>query len=175
MKCKFDSTGKNSFLKQLFVLSAVFSLSFCFALLGRDEFTAWFVVSAIILILSLTGLAALFLLGGDGSGTISAFEDEAFISRNSMLLKLSDIHIGYDDIERAEYQIKDVRSRISFWYYEFILTIRRKSGGEIKIAVNLYIEEKMPLESPKEYKKYIDEQPIMKIFKYINERLENIG
>lgn len=172
MKCKFDTTGKNSFLKQLSVLSAVISLSSCFALLGRDEFVTWFAVSLIMLILSLIGFAAVFLSGGDG-GTISAFEDEAFISRNSMLLKLPDIHIGYDDIECAEYQIKDVRSRISFWYYKFILTIRRKSGGEIKIAVNLYIEEKMPLEFPKEYKKYIDEQPIMKIFKYINERLEN--
>lgn len=173
MKCKFDTTGKNSFFKQLFVLSAVISLSFCFALLGRDEFTAWFVVSAIILILSLTGLAAFFLLGGDGSGTISALENEIVISLNSSAVKLPDLHLKYDEIELAEYKIKDVRSRVSFWYYKYILIIKKKSGKEVKIAVSLDIEESLPLDNPEKYKKYINEQPLMKMCKYINERLKN--
>lgn len=172
MKCKFDTTGKNSFFKQLFVLSAVISLSFCFALLGRDEFTAWFVVSLVLLILSVIGLAAVLLVGGNG-GTISALENEIVISRNSSAVKLPDFHIRYNEIELAEYKIKDVRSRVSFWYYKYILIIKKKSGKEVKIAVSLDIEESLPLDNPEKYKKYINEQPLMKMCKYINERLKN--
>lgn len=114
-----------------------------------------------------------FLLGGDGSGTISALENEIVISLNSSAVKLPDLHLKYDEIELAEYKIKDVRSRVSFWYYKYILIIKKKSGKEVKIAVSLDIEESLPLDNPEKYKKYINEQPLMKMCKYINERLKN--
>ena len=78
--------------------------------------------------------------------------------------------IKYNEIESAEYHIEDVRSRLLFYYYTFILVIKKKSGRQIKIAVSLDIDEKFPMENPEEYKKYLDEQPIMQMCKYINER-----
>lgn len=170
MKCKFDTAGLRDLLKNIFIVLLVFSLLFIVPSLGADKFMTAFFVSLTVFVLSLAGLIFVRLFNG---GVINADEKRVTVSYNFMGFRVFASHIGYDKIESAEYFIENVRSQMIFYYYKFILIIKKKSGRKVRISVRLDIKEEFPTESPEEYKKYLDEQPLMQMCKYINERLGN--
>lgn len=167
MKCEFDTAGLRDLLKDIFIILTVFSLVFILPSLGADEFMTAFFVSLAVFILSVIGLISVHLFKG---GIIRADEEQVVISHNFMGVKAFASYMGYDKIECVDYQIEDVRSKVIFYYYKLILVIKKKSGKKVKVSVRLDIKENFPMENPEEYKEYLDEQPLIKICKYINER-----
>ena len=167
MRCEFDTTGAFSAWRDVFIIFFTFSFSAMLVTLGYaiigEEYRSVFFISLTVFVLSVIGLIIVHIFKG---GLIRINEKQVGISHNYMREKV----IKYNEIESAEYHIEDVRSRLLFYYYTFILVIKKKSGRQIKIAVCLDIDEKFPMENPEEYKKYLDEQPIMQMCKHINER-----
>lgn len=171
MKCEFETTKIRSFLTELFAFFAVMSFIFVFVFASIDQYKLMaFTISLIVFVLSVIGVIAARLFNG---GTISAGEKEVVISYNFMGKKAVNSHIDYDEIDCAEFQIEGIRSRVLFYYYRFTLVIKKKSEEEVKVAVNLVIDEDFPIEKPEEYKQYLAGQPIMQMCKYINERVGN--
>ncbi len=172
MKCEFYTTGTFSAWRGTFILFIIFSVSIIFTLIPTllvyDEYRTAVLISLTVFILSVIGLIFVRLFKG---GVIRANEKQIIIYHNFMGRKAFACHIGYNEIENVEYQIEGVRNRFSFLYYELMLVIKKKSGKKIKLSVCLDIEEKFPMENPEEYKKYLNEQPMMNLYEYINKCL----
>ena len=77
--------------------------------------------------------------------------------------------IGYEDIKCAEYNVKALYNKFGFCGYEIILTITEKTENEFKITAAMDIDEHMPTEKPDEYKAHLNEQPLVKMCRFINE------
>ena len=165
MKCEFDSTGIFSILYQISILSAIFSCSAVFAFNFRFPIGAG--ISFIILILSMIALIITLNLK---SGIICAIEDKVIITHIFLSKSVFVSAISYEDIKCAEYNVKALHSRLGFCGYEIILTITEKTENEFKITAAMNIDEHMPTEKPDEYKKYLNEQPLVKMCRFINER-----
>ena len=164
MKLRFDSTGTLGTLyetaKVIVVISATLFLS-----LIRSEFSP--AVSAIILIVS--AVAAVVLLNIKG-GVIYARSDKLVITHSFASRKVLISRIRYEDIEYADYNVTQKRSRISFYCYVFELNIHMKNGKKIKLCADLHIPEDKPMCDPDGYKRYLNDLPVMKLCRYINEK-----
>ena len=125
--------------------------------------TAW----AIIFIIS--AVAAVFLLNIKG-GVIYAKSDKLVITHSFASRKVLISRISYEYIQYADYNVTQKRSRISFYCYVFELIIHMKNGKKIKLCVDLNIPEDKPMCDPDGYKRFINDQPIMKLCSYINEK-----
>ena len=125
--------------------------------------TAW----AIIFIIS--AVAAVFLLNIKG-GVIYAKSDKLVITHSFASRKVLISRISYEYIQYADYNVTQKRSRISFYCYVFELIIHMKNGKKIKLCVDLHIPEDKPMCDPDGYKRYINDLPVMKLCRYINER-----
>lgn len=169
MECRFDSTGGAIGVSyESAVVIAILSASLLLSGIGYyDDFSAGVTVSAIIFAVS---VAAAVILHNIKSGVIYVKSDELVIVHSFAAREVLVSRISYEDIEYADHNVTQKRSRIGFYCYVFELYIHIKSGQKIKLCIDLDISENMPTSDPDGYKRYINDQPIMKICRYINER-----
>ena len=165
MKCDFDSTGVFSILRQIFILSAIFSISLvpCFIF----DYTN---VSGILFIIFIVSIIALLIISRLKGGIICILENKIIIAHKFFNKNVLVSSISYRDIKYAEYNVEAVRSRVLFFGYNVILKITKKSKKTVKITAMMYIKENFPMDYPDEYKEYLNEQPLVKICSLINER-----
>lgn len=161
---RFDSTGTLGTLYETAIVIVVISATLFLSLI-RSEFSP--AVSAIILIVS--AVAAVILLNIKG-GVIYAKSDKLVISHSFASRKVLISRIRYEDIEYADYNVTQKRSRISFYCYVFELNIHMKNGKKIKLCADLHIPEDKPMCDPDGYKRYLNDLPVMKLCRYINEK-----
>ena len=166
MKCRFDSTGTLGTLYETAIVIVIMSASLFLAFIGR-EFSAAMTAWAIIFIIS--AVAAVFLLNIKG-GVIYAKSDKLVITHSLASRKVLISRISYEYIQYADYNVTQKRSRISFYCYVFELIIHMKNGKKIKLCVDLNIPENKPTGDPDGYKRYINDLPMMKLCRYINEK-----
>lgn len=168
MKCRFDSTGKleTAYLSAK-VIMIIFASLFLSCKRSIDDFSAVMIVSAIIFAVS---AAAAFVLHNVKGGVIYVKSDELVIVHSFAAREVLVSRISYADIEYADHNVTQKRSRICFYCYVFELCIHIKNGKKIKLYIDLDIPENKPTSDPDGYKQYINDQPIMKICRYINER-----
>ncbi len=166
MKCRFNSTGTLGTLYETAVVIATMSASLFLSCI-RPEFSAAMTAWAIIFIIS--AVAAVFLLNIKG-GVIYAKSDKLVITHSFASRKVLISRISYEYIQYADYNVTQKRSRISFYCYVFELIIHMKNGKKIKLCVDLHIPEDKPMCDPDGYKRYINDLPVMKLCRYINER-----
>ena len=164
MKLRFDSTGTLGTLYETAIVIVVISATLFLSLI-RSEFSP--AVSAIILIVS--AVAAVVLLNIKG-GVIYAKSDRLIISHNFASRKVLISRIRYEDIEYADYNVTQKRSRLGFYCYVFELNIHMKNGKKIKLCADLHIPEDKPMCDPDGYKRYLNDLPVMKLCRYINEK-----
>ncbi len=164
MKLRFDSTGTLGTLYETAIVIVVISATLFLSLI-RSEFSP--AVSAIILIVS--AVAAVVLLNIKG-GVIYARSDKLVITHSFASRKVLISRIRYEDIEYADYNVTQKRSRISFYCYVFELNIHMKNGKKIKLCADLHIPEDKPMCDPDGYKRYLNDLPVMKLCRYINEK-----
>lgn len=164
MKLRFDSTGTLRTLYETAIVIVVISATLFLSLI-RSEFSP--AVSAIILIVS--AVAAVILLNIKG-GVIYARSDKLVISHSFASRKVLISRIRYEDIEYADYNVTQKRSRLGFYCYVFELNIHMKNGKKIKLCADLHIPEDKPMCDPDGYKRYLNDLPVMKLCRYINEK-----
>lgn len=164
MKLRFDSTGTLGTLYETAIVIVVISATLFLSLI-RSEFSP--AVSAIILIVS--AVAAVVLLNIKG-GVIYARSDKLVISHSFASRKVLISRIRYEDIEYADYNVTQKRSRLGFYCYVFELNIHMKNGKKIKLCADLHIPEDKPMCDPDGYKRYLNDLPVMKLCRYINEK-----
>ena len=164
MKLRFDSTGTLGTLYETAIVIVVISATLFLSLI-RSEFSP--AVSAIILIVS--AVAAVILLNIKG-GVIYARSDKLVISHSFASRKVLISRIRYEDIEYADYNVTQKRSRLGFYCYVFELNIHMKNGKKIKLCADLHIPEDKPMCDPDGYKRYLNDLPVMKLCRYINEK-----
>lgn len=164
MKLRFDSTGTLGTLYETAIVIVVISATLFLSLI-RSEFSP--AVSAIILIVS--AVAAVVLLNIKG-GVIYARNDKLVISHSFASRKVLISRIRYEDIEYADYNVTQKRSRLGFYCYVFELNIHMKNGKKIKLCADLHIPEDKPMCDPDGYKRYLNDLPVMKLCRYINEK-----
>ena len=162
MKLRFDSTGTLGTLYETAIVIVVISATLFLSLI-RSEFSP--AVSAIILIVS--AVAAVILLNIKG-GVIYAKSDKLVISHSFASRKVLISRIRYEDIEYADYNVTQKRSRLGFYCYVFELNIHMKNGKKIKLCADLHIPEDKPMCDPDGYKRYLNDLPVMKLCRYIN-------
>ena len=165
MKCDFYSTGVFDIIFSIFLLTAIFSFSsFAAAIPYFPTF------SGISFVIFLISLPASIIISSLRDGVIYAFEKKVVIIHKFFSRKVLVSHISYRDIEYAEYNVKAVYSRLGFVEYDIILTITKKTGSTVKVTSALDIKENMPTDKPDEYKKYLNERPLVKMCRFINEK-----
>lgn len=164
MKLRFDSTGTLRTLYETAIVIVVISATLFLSLI-RSEFSP--AVSAIILIVS--AVAAVVLLNIKG-GVIYARSDKLVITHSFASRKVLISRISYEYIQYADYNVTQKRSRLGFYCYVFELNIHMKNGKKIKLCADLHIPEDKPMCDPDGYKRYINDLPIMKLCRYINEK-----
>lgn len=164
MKLRFDSTGTLRTLYETAIVIVVISATLFLSLI-RSEFSP--AVSAIILIVS--AVAAVILLNIKG-GVIYARSDKLVISHSFASRKVLISRIRYEYIEYADYNVTQKRSRLGFYCYVFELNIHMKNGKKIKLCADLHIPEDKPMCDPDGYKRYLNDLPVMKLCRYINEK-----
>ena len=164
MKLRFDSTGTLGTLYETAIVIVVISATLFLSLI-RSEFSP--AVSAIILIVS--AVAAVVLLNIKG-GVIYARSDKLVITHSFASRKVLISRIRYEDIEYADYNVTQKRSRLGFYCYVFELNIHMKNGKKIKLCADLHIPEDKPMCDPDGYKRYLNDLPVMKLCRYINEK-----
>ena len=165
MKCEFESTGVLGGIHTTFLLTAIFSFS---SFLAAIPYFPTF--SGVSFIIFLVSLSATIITSALQSGVIYAFESKIMIIHRFFNKRVLVSYISYRDIEYADYNVKAVHSRIGFVGYNITLTITKKSEKTVKITAMMDINENMPTEKPDEYKKYLNEQPLVKMCRFINER-----
>ena len=149
MKCSFDSTGTLENLLGSAILIVALSVSLLISSIGYYyKFSTLMAVSAIIFAVSAAAAFVLYIIKG---GMIYAKSDKLII-------------------EYADHNVTQKRSRLGFYCYVFELIIHMKSGKKIKLCVDLNIPEDKPMCDPDGYKRFINDQPIMKLCRYINEK-----
>lgn len=166
MKCRFNSTGTFGTLYETAVVIAAMSVSIFLGCIG-SEFSAAMTVSVIIFIVSAVAAVVLHIIMG---GVIYAKNDGLIIVHSLASRKILVSRISYEDIQYADHNVTQKRSRISFHCYVFELIIHMKNGKKIKLCVDLNIPENKPIGDPDGYKRYINDLPMMKLCRYINER-----
>lgn len=164
MKLRFDSTGTLGTLYETAIVIVVISATLFLSLI-RSEFSP--AVSAIILIVS--AVAAVVLLNIKG-GVIYARSDKLVITHSFASRKILISRIRYEYIEYADYNVTQKRSRLGFYCYVFELNIHMKNGKKIKLCADLHIPEDKPMCDPDGYKRYLNDLPVMKLCRYINEK-----
>lgn len=164
MKLRFDSTGTLGILYETAIVIVVISATLFLSLI-RSEFSP--AVSAIILIVSAVAAVALLNIKG---GVIYAKSDKLVISHSFASRKVLISRINYEDIEYADYNVTQKRSRLGFYCYVFELNIHMKNGKKIKLCADLHIPEDKPMCDPDGYKRYLNDLPVMKLCRYINEK-----
>ena len=168
MKCSFDSTGTLGTLYEAAVVFVAMSVSLFLISIGDYyRFSTLMAVSAIIFIVF--AVAAVVLLNIKG-GVIYAKSEKLIITHSLASRKILVSRISYEDIEYADHNVTQKRSRLGFYCYVFELIIHMKSGKKIKLCVDLNIPEDKPMCDPDGYKRFISDQPIMKLCRYINEK-----
>lgn len=169
MKCGFDSTGTLGTLYETSIVIAVLAVSLAIAFFGSfdDRGLAPGGVSLIIFIVS--AVVAVVLLNIKG-GVIYAKSDKLVITHSLASRKILISKIRYEYIEYADYNVTQKRSRLGFFCYIFELNIHMKNGKKIKLCVDLDIPENKPTGDPDGYKRYINDLPMMKLCRYINEK-----
>ena len=155
MKLRFDSTGTLGTLYETAIVIVVISATLFLSLI-RSEFSP--AVSAIILIVS--AVAAVVLLNIKG-GVIYARSDKLVITHSFASRKILISRIRYEDIEYADYNVTQKRSRLGFYCYVFELNIHMKNGKKIKLCADLHIPEDKPMCDPDGYKRYLNDLPVM--------------
>lgn len=167
MKCEFDSMGVFGVLHEIFLLSAILSFGSSFVFLIFEENVLGASVSFIIFLVSFTAENITSVLN---NGYIYVLESKVIITHKFFNKKVFVSYISYRDIEYAEYNVKAVHSRMGFLRYDITLTITKKSGRAVKVVSGLDIKENMPTDKPDEYKEYLNEQPFVKMCRFINEK-----
>ena len=114
-------------------------------------------------------MAAVVLLNIKG-GVIYARSDKLVITHSFASRKVLISRIRYEDIEYADYNVTQKRSRLGFYCYVFELNIHMKNGKKIKLCADLHIPEDKPMCDPDGYKRYLNDLPVMKLCRYINEK-----
>ncbi len=137
MKCSFDSTGTLGTLYEAAVVFVAMSVSLFLISIGDYyRFSTLMAVSAIILIVF--AVAAVVLLNIKG-GVIHAKSEKLIITHSLASRKIFVSRISYEDIEYADHNVTQKRSRLGFYCYVFELIIHMKSGKKIKLCVDLNI------------------------------------
>ena len=168
MKCRFDSTGTIGAMCGAAVFIAIMAFSAAIAFYGSfDDRGLAPGVSLIAFIISVVAAVVLNIIKG---GVIYAKSDKLIITHSLASRKILVSRISYEDIEYADHNVTQKRSRLGFYCYVFELIIHMKSGKKIKLCVDLNIPEDKPMCDPDGYKRYISGQPIMKLCRYINEK-----
>ena len=154
-------------LHEVFTLSDILSFGAAFVFLVFEESVLGASVSFIIFLVSFTAENITSVLN---NGSIYALESKVMIVHKFFNKKVFVSCISYRGIEYAEYNVKAAHSRIGFIRYDITLIITKKSGSTVKVTSGLDIKENMPTDKPDEYKEYLNEHPMAKICRFINER-----
>ena len=161
MKCEFYSTGKLYLCEKITLFLNIF-LIFSSVFIIRDRVIC---IYALVVIL-FTALTELFVISIFESGQILACKDQLIIYHKVFNKKAFVSHIEYKNISCAEYCIRKSYSRGVFECRLFVLTVKC-SDGKKKVFISEMID---PPKDPDSYNEYINNQPMMKLCRYINEK-----
>lgn len=128
-------------------------------------------VAVILLICSVVFFAAGFVVMNLCKGGAYA-DDEKFVVYHEFFEKSVFVSaFKYEDIAEVLCAVETFTTRNGRIYYEMVLTVKMKDESEFCVTKRLDILEDFPAQQPDEYKKYISEQPLMKISHYIDSKL----
>ncbi|MDE6709410.1 MAG: hypothetical protein K2J76_02850, partial [Oscillospiraceae bacterium] len=81
-------------------------------------------------------------------------------------------NIEYDKIYCAECEVKAIGQRFGGIIYKMFFTVKMKDGSEISGFKELSIESGLPVSRPDECKRYISEQPLQKLYNFVNKQIQ---
>lgn len=169
MKCKFDCTKAYEILEIAFIcflpISIVMIPFFSFAELSvRTMQTLFWIILTIIIFI-------IIALSTVRKGVIRADSDRISISRLFFGRNVFIRNIPYENIEYVLCQLDAKGGKYGSIIYELVLTVKIKGRNEMNFIKKFKFEDDFPIRRPKKSNAYLDEQPMMKVCKYINERI----
>lgn len=161
MKCEFYSTGKFYLCKKIILFLNIF-LIFSFQFIISDRLIRLYAPFVILF----TALTELFVISVFESGKILACKNQLIIYHKVFNKKALVSHIEYKNISCAEYCIRKSYARGISECRIFVLTVKC-SDGKKRVFISEMIA---PPKDPDDYNEYINNQPMMKLCRYINEK-----
>lgn len=80
--------------------------------------------------------------------------------------------ISFESIESVLCVPEVMHTRYSVKHY-LVFTVTLKTDKKLEFCKELDIDKDFPVQQPEKFREYIDEQPMMKLYEYINEMVEN--
>lgn len=160
MKCEFDTTKTIETIQ----IIGIFVFFILFVVLWIINITLGMALGFPLMIIGILYMFALpeFLCRQINLGDEKLDVSYKFFSKSIML----------NDIATAECTINSVGQRSGNVIYKLVLYIKCKSGKEYKFIKRLYdVDKDYPIQHADKFKQYVDEQPMMKLCKYINEKI----
>ena len=160
MKCEFDSTKTIETIQTIGVL-VLFFLSVVLTCIN-ETFGILLAIPLMIIGIVLMGILPEILCR-----QINLSDEKLDVS-----YKFFSESVPLNDIAKAECVIKSEGQRFGGVIYTLVLYIKCKSGKEYKFIKKLYdVEKDYPVQHADKFKRYVDEQPMMKMCNMINDRL----
>lgn len=169
MKCKFDCTKVYEILEIAFIcflpISFVMIAFFSFSELSvRAMQTLFWTILTIVIFIFLA-------LSTVRKGVIRADSDRISISRLFFGRNVFVRNVPYENVEYVLCQADAKGTKYGRIVYELVLTVKIKGRNEMNFVKKLKFKDYFPVRQPKKFNAYLDEQPMMKVYNYINERM----
>lgn len=167
MKAKFGRSGvTDAVLGLVLAADAICVVVFLFTF-SDENLTSITIYGILTLILTVCAVALSSL-----HGSVTADEKAVVIVSVLFGKTVRKKVIEYSEIDGTECGVEtEMRRRWGGVSYTMVLTIKMKDGLEAEFLKVLNIDSSFPANEPDKYKKYISEQPLMKISHYIDSRL----
>lgn len=160
MKCKFDYEKSSLNNWTAFGLTVIFGGLIILAALSfyRYEF------EGLMFIFGIVGAVLLRVKLSNLDGVIMFSQNSIAVCR-----KRRKRVIPFESIESVSCVPEVMHTRYDVKHY-LVFTVILKTDKKLEFCKELDIEKDFPVQQPEKFKEYIDEQPLMQMYKYINER-----
>lgn len=172
MKCRFDYTQRYETV--IFILLILLALSLFSVMFFSFPELSVGALRILFLVIFAVIIGTVLVISAGRKGVIRADDSKISISHLFFRRNVFIWNIPYEDVEYVLCQVnaraianRAGRSSIT---YTLVLTIKINDRSEMNFIKDLKFKNDFPAAKSEKFNKYINEQPLMKMCEYINER-----
>lgn len=160
MRAKFDFTGTTQLINVILPMVTLLAVF----IVGYSD-------NKLLLLLLCAAFFSVTRIISSFHGEIIADEKRITIVTTFWGKNIRKKYIEYGDVDCADCGVETFGNRWGSVFHTIKFTIKLKNISEFTVSDRLDIEANFPAEQPEKYRQYLDEQPLMQISNYINNKL----